>query len=144
MKRKYNEILLVFSFVLLLIFGISVANSNKEQKIIETSSNSSLSNKKIEWGIKREENHKQPDVGTLNKQIIDKYDGYCLGNPESKNVYLTFDNGYEAGYTEKILNVLKENKVPAVFFVTGHYVNTQPDLIKRMIDEGHIVRKSYC
>ena len=143
MKMKCCDILIVFSFVLLLIFGISVANTNKEQKIIETSSNSSLSNKKIGWGIKREPNHKQPDVGTLNKQIIDKFDGYCLGNSQSKNVYLTFDNGYEAGYTEKILNVLKANKVPAVFFVTGHYVNTQPEIIRRMIDEGHVIRKSY-
>ena len=56
-----------------------------------------------------------------------------------QHVYLTFDNGYEAGYTEKILDVLKENQVPAAFFITGHYVNTQPELIQRMIDEGHII-----
>ena len=47
--------------------------------------------------------------------------------------------GYEAGYTEKILEVLKQNNVKATFFITAHYVNTQPELVKRMIDEGHII-----
>ena len=62
-----------------------------------------------------------------------------MGNSEDKYVYLTFDAGYEAGYTEKILDVLKENNVTATFFITGHYLNTAEDLVKRMIDEGHIV-----
>ena len=62
-----------------------------------------------------------------------------MGNKESKNVYLTFDLGYEAGYTENILNTLKENNVKAAFFITAHYANTAPDTVKRMINEGHIV-----
>ena len=62
-----------------------------------------------------------------------------MGNAESKKIYLTFDLGYEAGYTEQILDVLKENDVKATFFITAHYLNTAEDLVKRMIDEGHIV-----
>ena len=62
-----------------------------------------------------------------------------MGNNEDKFVYLTFDNGYEAGYTAKILDTLKENNVKAVFFITAHYLNTAPELVGRMIDEGHIV-----
>ena len=62
-----------------------------------------------------------------------------MGNSEDKYVYLTFDNGYEAGYTAKILDVLKENNVPATFFITAHYVNTATDLVKRMVGEGHII-----
>ena len=62
-----------------------------------------------------------------------------MGSKDSKNIYLTFDEGYEAGYTPQILETLKENNVKATFFVTAHYVNSQPDLIKQMIDEGHIV-----
>ena len=58
---------------------------------------------------------------------------------EKKNIYLTFDEGYEAGYTPKILDVLKQNNVKATFFITAHYLNTQSDLVKQMIDEGHIV-----
>ena len=59
----------------------------------------------------------------------------CIGNNEKKYVYLTFDEGYEAGYTEKILDTLKEKKVTATFFVTAHYINTASDIVQRMIDE---------
>lgn len=62
-----------------------------------------------------------------------------MGNSESNSIYLTFDLGYEAGYTSQILDILKENNVKAAFFITGHYLNTQSDLVKRMIEEGHIV-----
>ena len=62
-----------------------------------------------------------------------------MGNNEDKNIYLTFDLGYEAGYTENILNVLKEKNVSATFFITAHYLNTASDLVERMINEGHIV-----
>lgn len=64
-----------------------------------------------------------------------KYDGIYLGNGEKKYVYLTFDEGYEAGYTAKILDTLKEEKVQGTFFITAHYVNTASDLVQRMIDE---------
>lgn len=62
-----------------------------------------------------------------------------MGNSQDKYVYLTFDEGYEAGYTEKILEVLKNNQVKACFFITAHYLNTQSDLVKQMVEQGHIV-----
>ena len=99
-----------------------------------------LSSKKIEWGIKRNDNHEQPDLGKTNKSILEEYNGICMGNNEKKYVYLTFDEGYEAGYTPQILETLKNNEVPAAFFITAHFLNTQPDLVKQMIDENHIVR----
>lgn len=102
-----------------------------------------LSNKKIGWGIKRSDNHVQPDLGANNKKLIDENEDIAMGNKEDKYVYLTFDNGYEAGYTAQILDTLKQNNVKAAFFITGHYLNTQPELVKRMVDEEHIVRKSY-
>ena len=104
-----------------------------------TSSGAVLSNKKIGWGIKRNDNHEQPDLGSNNKKLIDENEDITMGNKEDKFVYLTFDEGYEAGYTPQILDVLKENDVKAAFFITGHYLNTKPELVKRMIDEGHIV-----
>ena len=104
-----------------------------------TNADGQLSNKKICWGIKRADNHEQPDVGKQNKEILDEYGGICLGNKESNKVYLTFDAGYEAGYMEKILEVLKKNNVKACFFITAHYLNTQPELVQRMIEDGHIV-----
>ena len=65
--------------------------------------------------------------------------GICIGNSEKKYTYLTFDEGYEAGYTEKILDTLKEENVKATFFVTAHYVKSAGDIVKRMIDE-----RTYC
>lgn len=124
----------IFMFSLVKYNGFNITNS-----VLATNSNGVLSNKKICWGIKREDNHEQPDVGKQNKSLLDEYDGICIGNSNSKKVYLTFDAGYEAGYMEKILEVLKQNDVKACFFITAHYLNTQPDLVKRMIDEGHIV-----
>lgn len=111
----------------------TVATSNVDVSI------ESLTNKKIGWGIKRNNNHTQPDVGSKNKEIMDKYNGLYMGNNKKKLVYLTFDLGYEAGYTSKILEVLKQNNVKATFFITAHYVNTEPELVKQMIDEGHII-----
>jgi len=134
--KKYKYI---FASVLILVVGLICASIlNEDAKTVQSSS-TALSNKSIGWGIKRADNHAQPDLGSQNKALIEKYNGIAMGSKDSKNVYLTFDMGYEAGYTAKILDILKENKVPACFFITAHYLNTQPDLVKRMIDEGHIV-----
>ncbi|HJJ05267.1 MAG TPA: delta-lactam-biosynthetic de-N-acetylase [Clostridiaceae bacterium] len=143
-KKAYKHIIYMASIVAILLFALTVTKAEKEKSgIIQTNSNiqeiEGLSNKKIGWGIKRNDNHEQPDVGSKNREILDKYNGYCLGNKDSKKVYLTFDEGYEAGYTEKILAVLKENDVKATFFITAHYVNTKPELVQKMIDEGHII-----
>ncbi len=130
--------LVVCTFIF--IFSIIKYNDVAQKKgTMLTNTTAELSNKKICWGIKREKDHKQPDVGKQNKAVLDKYNGICLGDGNIKKVYLTFDSGYEAGYMEKILEVLKQNNVKACFFITAHYLNTQPDLVKRMIDEGHIV-----
>lgn len=131
----------VFSIFVITIFTFSMINSMQNLQTVQTSSQSinSLSNKKIEWGIKRNDNHMQPDLGSTNKKILDEYKGIAMGNSESKKVYLTFDEGYEAGYTEKILETLKQNEVKATFFITAHYVNTKPDLVEKMIEEGHII-----
>lgn len=138
MKSNKIAYILLATIVCVFTFSVMALNSYKNQNTVETSSQG-LSNKKIGWGIKRETDHKQPDVGTTNKQILEKYDGICMGNSEEKYVYLTFDNGYEAGYTPKLLDILKENNVKAAFFITAHYLNTQPELVQRMINEGHIV-----
>ncbi|GAE95326.1 carbohydrate Esterase Family 4 [Gracilibacillus boraciitolerans JCM 21714] len=91
------------------------------------------------WGgYKKGINNQQPEVGKY-QQILEKYRSFYLDPSGDKHVYLTFDNGYEAGFTEQILDVLKEKKVPATFFLTGHYVEDQPDLVRRMVADGHII-----
>ena len=93
--------------------------------------------KKQGWGLKKNKNA-PPDVPASLVELLDKYGAIYKSN-EEKTLYLTFDEGYENGYTAKILDVLKEHKVPAAFFVTGPYIKKEADLIKRMTEEGHIV-----
>lgn len=71
--------------------------------------------------------------------LIKDRDAYYVGDTESKCIYLTFDEGYENGFTPKILDTLKENNVKAAFFVTKPYVENNEELVKRMVDEGHLV-----
>lgn len=129
--------------VVIIVLAITIASLsvivNKEQDNTVQTSTQSVSNKKIGWGIKRNNNHEQPDVGKENRNVLEESKGICLGNAEDKTIYLTFDEGYEAGYTSKILDILKENDAKATFFLTAHYVNTQEELVQRMIDEGHII-----
>lgn len=136
MKKQFKTIIL--GGLLTLIITLSLLTSTN-QKGLATNSETGISNKKIEWGIQRKNNHEQPNLGQKNVELINKYNGMALGNSEKKYIYLTFDLGYEAGYTENILNALKENSVQGAFFITAHYVNTASDLVQRMIDEGHIV-----
>lgn len=140
LKNKFSSSSVFLMCTIVLIFTFSVIQSNKDIDVNTIQAGTTtLSNKKIGWGIKRADNHEQPDLGSENKRIIEKYDGIAIGNAGKKYIYLTFDNGYEAGYTEKILEVLKQNEVPATFFLTAHYINTASDLVQRMIDEGHII-----
>ncbi|MDP4086332.1 MAG: delta-lactam-biosynthetic de-N-acetylase [Bacillota bacterium] len=98
-----------------------------------------LSNSPINWGFKRGVNEQQAQADPQHEQILGKYGGFYKGDANKKVLYLTFDNGYENGYTGQILDVLKKEKVPATFFVTGHYLQSASDLVKRMVKEGHIV-----
>lgn len=122
---KTKTIIIIASLVTIIIVALAIIGNKNSDKTIETSSGEILSNKKIGWGIKRNDNHNQPDLGTVNKKLIDENEDIAMGNANDKFVYLTFDEGYEAGYTAKILDILKENQVKAAFFITGHYLNTR-------------------
>ena len=96
--------------------------------------------KPFHFGFKRSIGGNLPSIEQEGfSNIIQKNDALFLGNTTKKVLYLTFDNGYENGFTAPILDTLREKNVPATFFVTGHYIQDQPDLIKRMVDEGHII-----
>ncbi|KFM94683.1 delta-lactam-biosynthetic de-N-acetylase [Paenibacillus macerans] len=92
------------------------------------------------FGFKKSVNGSLPSINEEGfKEIVDKHGAIFLGDTSLKELFLTFDNGYENGYTAPILDTLKAKKVPAVFFVTGHYVKDQPELLKRMVAEGHLI-----
>lgn len=138
-NKKENATNIIIIGAVLIIFSICVIQLN--QNVISTAAQT---DKTIGWGIKRAQNNMQPDVGDDNKKILESNGGICLGSDLEKNIYLTFDEGYEAGYTSKILDTLKENQVKATFFITAHYLNTASDLVERMINEGHIVGNHTC
>lgn len=136
MKKEKPKILILIG-IILVVFSICTMQLNNSN-FIRTSA-SAQNEKTIGWGIKRSDRHEQPDVGAENKRILEENGGICLGKNMEKNIYLTFDSGYEAGYTENILNTLKDNNVKATFFITSHYLNTAENIVQKMIDEGHIV-----
>lgn len=102
-------------------------------------SNANLSNTTYAWGFRRMKDNVQPEFTASYTKVLDDYEGIYVGNKDDKSIYLTFDEGYENGYTGAILDTLKDKEVTAVFFVTMPYVKQNTELVQRMIDEGHIV-----
>ena len=154
---KFQRILLSVLCVCML-FGCSKGNTNSNENIttskksetttkaVETTAPTakavagldSLSTAKIVWGPGNIVEHKQPNDPLLLQKRFSNMDAQWLLNDEKK-ICLTFDEGYENGYTPQILDTLKEKGVKAIFFVTYDFASQNPDLVKRMIDEGHIV-----
>ncbi|WP_420852228.1 delta-lactam-biosynthetic de-N-acetylase [Paenibacillus hamazuiensis] len=96
--------------------------------------------KPYHYGFKKSKNGARPSIDQEGfKEIVKKHEAIFLGDTTQKELYLTFDNGYENGYTPGILNTLKEKQVPAIFFVTGQYIKDKPELLKRMVEEGHLI-----
>ena len=90
------------------------------------------------WGLSfREEG--EPPIGNADAASLRQYDAMYLGDTNDKVLYLTFDAGYENGCTAQILDVLKAHNAKAAFFVVGNYLETAPELVQRMADEGHLV-----
>ena len=90
------------------------------------------------WGLSfRTEG--QPPSGPASTEQLARYDAAYAGDSSQKVLYLTFDAGYENGHTAQILDVLQKHDVPAAFFLVGNYIEKNADLVRRMVDEGHIV-----
>ena len=90
------------------------------------------------WGLSFPEPGKSP-TAPADGATLRQYDAAFMGNTEEKVLYLTFDAGYENGHTEAILDTLEKHNVKAAFFLVGNYVNRNGDLVRRMVEEGHIV-----
>ena len=96
--------------------------------------------KDVSWGIpKKSSEALQPYPGVAYDTIVRENDAYYIGNPDDNAVYLTFDCGYENGNLPAILDALRDAAVPALFFLTGHFMEEEPELVRRMVDEGHLV-----
>lgn len=112
-------------------FGIFAGTAVLKDKTINTSADGN-------WGLSFQQEGAAP-IANADAEYLAKYNGYYAEMTDKKVMYLTFDAGYENGYTEKILDVLKEHEVPAAFFLVGNYIETNPELVNRMVNEGHVV-----
>jgi peptidoglycan-N-acetylmuramic acid deacetylase len=98
-----------------------------------------LPNSEMSWGFKKSTDAQPIEMDSKTKEMLAKYDAIYEGDTSKKTIYFTFDNGYENGYTESILDTLKKHDINATFFLTGHYVDSASDLVKRMVKDGHII-----
>jgi len=90
------------------------------------------------WGLGFGESGKRP-TGNSSAEDLQQYNAYYVADTEEKKIYLTFDCGYENGNTEAMLDALKKHNAKATFFVVGHYLESAPDIVKRMVAEGHTI-----
>ena len=121
---KRDLLILLLAFAIAVTVAVSVFSSDA----LETGS----------WGLSfRQEG--APPIGNAGKDQLKQYDAAYIGDTTQKLLYLTFDAGYENGCTEKILDTLKKQEVPAAFFLVGNYIEKNADLVRRMVEEGHTV-----
>ena len=90
------------------------------------------------WGLGFGTEGTQP-TGTASAEELKEYNAYYVGDAEEKKIYLTFDCGYENGNSSAILDALKKHDAPATFFVVGHFLESAPEMVKRMVEDGHTV-----
>lgn len=107
-------------------------------QVLPASSTAIQSGEEGNWGLSFQEEG-QPPVANATFEELAKYDAFYAQDTKEKVLYLTFDCGFENGNTPPILDALKKHNAKATFFVVGNYVSTSPDLVKRMVQEGHIV-----
>ncbi len=107
-------------------------------QVLPASSTAIQSGAEGNWGLSFQEEG-QPPVANATFEELAKYDAFYAEDTKEKVLYLTFDCGFENGNTPPILDALKKHNAKATFFVVGNYVSTSPDLVKRMVQEGHIV-----
>ena len=126
MKKK------LFVFTLLIALIISIIPMN----VMALSASDTT---ELNWYYVARVKGETPEPAKESLSFLKECGGYYVGDTSQKVLYLTFDEGYEKGYTGAILDTLKELKVPAAFFVVKPYIDSEPELVKRMVDEGHLV-----
>lgn len=124
--------------VMITALCISACAGESTPAMSVSSDYSSLDAKGSGWGFVRRKGA-PPELAVSQTNLLDRYAGIYIDKNGGKNLYLTFDEGYENGCTAGILDTLAKTQTPAAFFVTGPYLEKQTELVQRMIDEGHIV-----
>lgn len=131
--RSFRPILLPLFFIGTFLFG-HLTGFVIEHLFPTANETSSEGN----WGLSFQEDGKVPS-GNADSNELKKLNAYYTGNTSKQTIYLTFDVGYENGNTSTLLDALKKHQAPATFFVVGNFIEDNPNLIKRMVKEGHTI-----
>ena len=142
----------IFSLTILLnSFSNFSSIKNYTNKLSQYTSNTTsevqqkdLNTKELNWYFNPRSDGLTPEPSKEGSHLLKKYDAYYVGDTNEKVLYLTFDEGYENGYTNEILDVLKKHNVKAAFFVVKPYIKSNPEIINRMVEEGHLVCNHTC
>ena len=134
-KKKILKVMALFVFMFFLGWGAGSLQKQQMKKTVETVS---VQNQADNWGLGFGAEGTQP-TGNVTADELKKYNAWYVGDKNKKTIYLTFDCGYENGNTEPILDALKKHNAKATFFVVGHFLESAPDIVKRMEEEGHAV-----
>ncbi len=134
MKQNRKKCIWIAALLLMLFIagrgtGVAVNQWQSTYAIVPQSEN---------WGLGFGAEGEQP-TGNVSAEELKKNHAYYVGDSTTKDIYLTFDCGYENGNTEKILDALKKHNAPGTFFVVGHFLESSPEIVKRMAAEGHAV-----
>lgn len=130
-KKKY---ILLAAICLAVIISASLIYS---QDIFGNIS-AAISKDNTNWGLGFHKNG-EPPTGNATSEYLKQFNSYYIGNTSEKKIYLTFDCGYDNGYIPAILDALKKHNAKAAFFVVGNFIQTSPDMLKKIVDDGHIV-----
>ena len=128
-KRTVIIAMTVLLFALCVPAVIGAFGSNEAVETVAENTN---------WGLGFKEDGKPPK-GNASVADLAKHNAYYIGDTSKNIIYLTFDAGFENGNTEKILDSLKKHNVKATFFLVGNYIETSPELVERMVEEGHTI-----
>lgn len=134
-KKKILKVTALFVFMFFLGWGAGSLQKQQMKKTVETVS---VQNQADNWGLGFGAEETQP-TGNVTADELKKYNAWYVGDKSKNVIYLTFDCGYENGNTEPILDALKKHNAKATFFVVGHFLESAPDIVKRMEAEGHAV-----
>lgn len=119
--------------ITMVLLGITMAKGYESYQV---SSAKALTSEN--WGLGFSTEGEAPTANETPEELK-QWDAYYIGNQNEKKIYLTFDCGYENGNMGSILDALKQADVKAAFFLVGNYLETEPELVKRMVEEGHII-----
>lgn len=126
-------------FLVLSLFALSFLAGYQLAKVVDSIDGDAVAvSADGNWGLSFQEEGKPP-IANATADYLKQFNAYYAENTQEKVLYLTFDAGFENGNTEAILDALKKHNTPATFFLVGNYLSTRPDLVKRMVAEGHTV-----